>query len=174
MKFCEVCKTMVEVDLEATGKKRDADTWVWVCDSCGGVNDEPERVEPLSFWDTALALAMSDVTILEDKDREYGSSWKQRGGAGAFFSFVRKWDRIEKQCKEKGYDVFECIRQDQRPEGILDDIADLRRYLLLVETEMKIQCMDESMHIGIPSKFTPEQKTKMTATLLPGFKDSGK
>jgi hypothetical protein len=32
--------------------------------------------------------------------------------------------------------VFRAIASDARPDGIIDDIRDLRRYLLLVEAEM--------------------------------------
>jgi outer membrane murein-binding lipoprotein Lpp len=46
---------------------------------------------------------------------------------------ARKWDRIENQVKKVAYDIFEAHEKDSRAEGILDDIQDLRRYLLLVE-----------------------------------------
>jgi hypothetical protein len=46
---------------------------------------------------------------------------------------ARKWDRIEQQVESQNYDVFEAYAKDSREEGILDDIQDLRRYLLLVE-----------------------------------------
>lgn len=34
------------------------------------------------------------------------------------------------------WDIFAAIAADKRPEGIIDDIRDLRRYLVLVEAEM--------------------------------------
>ena len=37
------------------------------------------------------------------------------------------------QVKKVAYDIFEAHEIDSRAEGILDDIQDLRRYLLLVE-----------------------------------------
>ena len=46
---------------------------------------------------------------------------------------ARKWDRIENQVKNHGWDIFATVKKDTRPEGILDDIRDLRRYLLLVD-----------------------------------------
>ena len=49
---------------------------------------------------------------------------------------ARKWDRIENQVKKLGYDVFETALQDPSADGILDDIGDLRRYLLLVESHI--------------------------------------
>ena len=78
-------------------------------------------------------LANKDVQVLEEKGRTYGDSWKKRGGVGAFMMLARKWDRIENQCKEKNYDIFDAGHSSDTVDGILDDIADLRRYLLLVE-----------------------------------------
>ena len=49
---------------------------------------------------------------------------------------ARKWDRLEKQVSEKHFDVFAAAEDDQRVEGVIDDIRDLRRYLLLVEAEL--------------------------------------
>ena len=67
----------------------------------------------------------------------YGDSWKKRGGCGAFMMLARKWDRLETQSEKCNWDLFSAILNDKRPEGIIDDIRDLRRYLLLVETEME-------------------------------------
>ena len=81
-------------------------------------------------------VANEDVRRLEDAERSYGNSWKQRGGVGAFMMLARKWDRLEKQVSEKHFDVFAAAEDDQRVEGVIDDIRDLRRYLLLVEAEL--------------------------------------
>ena len=80
-------------------------------------------------------LANADVDVLCVKDAEYGSSWKKRGGVGAFMMLARKFDRLENAVQREHYDIFSAISEDERPEGILDDIRDLRRYLLLVEDE---------------------------------------
>jgi len=40
---------------------------------------------------------------------------------------------LENQVKKFDYDIFEAYKQDNRAEGIIDDIQDLRRYLILVE-----------------------------------------
>ena len=61
---------------------------------------------------------------------------KRRGGVGAFMMAARKWDRIEKQVLGHNYDIFSAMDEDRRPEGILDDIRDLRRYLFLIDAEM--------------------------------------
>lgn len=92
-------------------------------------------------------LANRDVQVLIEKGKSYGSSWRNRGGVGAFMMLARKWDRIENQCKAHGYDIFEVIEREMAlniKEGILDDIQDLRRYLLLVES-----------HILAPKKLVP-------------------
>tara|TARA_R100000808_G_C2077821_1_gene102812 strand:+ start:39 stop:341 length:303 start_codon:yes stop_codon:yes gene_type:complete len=81
-------------------------------------------------------IAHEDVQQLHEAEKSYGNSWKQRGGVGAFMMLARKWDRIENQTQREKYDIFQTIRIDNREEGVIDDIRDLRRYLLLVEAEM--------------------------------------
>mgnify|MGYP003649921829 CR=1 FL=1 len=83
-------------------------------------------------------LATEDVKGLHEAEQSYGDSWKKRGGVGAFMMLARKWDRLENQVTKVNYDIFQAIQQDTRPEGILDDIQDLRRYLLLVEAEVRL------------------------------------
>ena len=84
-------------------------------------------------------LASEDVKGLHNAEQSYGDSWKKRGGIGAFMMLARKWDRIEKQAEDYTYDVFLALKEDNREEGLIDDIRDLRRYLLLVEAEMTLQ-----------------------------------
>ena len=52
---------------------------------------------------------------------------------GAFMMLARKWARIENQVSSENYDIFLTYKKNQSQEGLLDDIQDLRRYLLLVE-----------------------------------------
>lgn len=87
----------------------------------------------LAFLDVVTAR---DLEVLRQKDAEYGGSWLKRGGVGAFMMLARKWDRLEEQVKLERYDVFAAVALDHREEGLLDDIADLRRYLILVEAEI--------------------------------------
>lgn len=84
-----------------------------------------------------LEIADNDVRVLKEKDAEYGGSWLKRGGVGAYMMACRKFDRLEEQVKKRGWDVFAAAEADDRAEGILDDIGDLRRYLLLIEAEIK-------------------------------------
>ena len=87
-------------------------------------------------------LCSQDWTSLEKSEQDYGDSWKKRGGIGAFMMLARKWDRIENQVNDYTYDIFLALDEDKRPEGLIDDIRDLRRYLLLVEAEMALQKND--------------------------------
>ena len=82
-------------------------------------------------------LIEDDATGLEKSEITYGDSWKKRGGMGAFMMLARKWDRIENQVRKFSYNIFDAIYDDPSPEGILDDIGDLRRYLFLVEARIR-------------------------------------
>lgn len=84
-----------------------------------------------------LDIANGDVNGLMNARLSYGDSWRQRGGVGAFMMLARKWDRIENQVRKHHYDVFHTAEaQGGHPDGILDDIRDLRRYLMLVEQHL--------------------------------------
>lgn len=103
-----------------------------------------KQEEPKTYLDHLKTVADSDVKSLEKAQRSYGDSWKRRGGVGAFMMLARKWDRLEnamvgplngdKYAPE--YDIFRRTEEDARAEGLIDDIRDLRRYLMLVEAEM--------------------------------------
>lgn len=99
-------------------------------------NIEVNRPMAVAMLETVLKWDIDQILI---KDREYGGSWKTRGGQGAFMMLARKWDRIEQQVIRNNHDFYEALRKDQRSEGLLDDIGDLRRYLLLVSAEMKVR-----------------------------------
>jgi|TARA_R110002020_G_scaffold202084_7_gene405084 hypothetical protein len=79
-------------------------------------------------------LTFMDIAQLRKAEQTYGDSWRSRGGVGAFMMLARKWDRIENQCKKENYNIFETIKLNPSKTGILDDIKDLRCYLLLVES----------------------------------------
>jgi hypothetical protein len=83
-------------------------------------------------------IGAEDWTSLDRAEEDYGDSWRKRGGIGAFMMLARKWDRIEKQTFDYTYDIFLALEEDKRPEGLIDDIKDLRRYLLLVEAHMRL------------------------------------
>lgn len=84
-----------------------------------------------------VEMGRKDGDGLVNAHKHYGNSWKKRGGVSAFMMLCRKWDRLEKFCNEHGWDIFKALDADERGEGIIDDIRDLRRYLLLIEAEAK-------------------------------------
>lgn len=87
-------------------------------------------------------ICLEDGEGLHAGEKQYKGSWKRRGGIGAYMMLCRKWDRLENQIESTAneatkYDIFDHIAKDKRPEGIIDDIRDLRRYFVLVEAEMR-------------------------------------
>ncbi len=44
-------------------------------------------------------IAQADVEYVRRKDAQYEASWKKRGGAGAFFTIVRPWDRFDSRMQ---------------------------------------------------------------------------
>ena len=83
-------------------------------------------------------VSMDDVDSLTISEKSYGDSWKKRGGVGAFMMLARKWDRLENQLSKEGYDIFKEILKEglDKKDGIIDDVRDLRRYLILVESHL--------------------------------------
>lgn len=87
-------------------------------------------------------VARDDANGLKAAQKSYGNSWKSRGGVGAFMMLARKWDRLENRVRKvvgsvSAYDIFGHVIVDPRSEGVIDDIRDLRRYLMLVEAELR-------------------------------------
>lgn len=86
-------------------------------------------------------LAQADADGLVVSYGKYGDSWRKRGGWEAFANLSRKWDRIERSVLGRAdRDIFAAIRNGKATDGsvdgkdsLLDDIRDLRRYLLLVD-----------------------------------------
>ena len=91
----------------------------------------------MGILDDVKEISYYDAEALSSAEESYGDSWKKRGGVGAFMMLARKWDRIENQVKKFNYDVFETVYSDPSSDGIIDDIQDLRRYLFLVELEVR-------------------------------------
>ena len=107
-------------------------------------------------------VADADVEQLVRKDAEYGSSWKKRGGTGIFHNLDRKWSRIEKQSEDHGWDILAAFTADSRPEGIADDIGDLRRYLMLLEAHLR-------SIVSIPIEQQPKSLAPLPAKRPNGF-----
>lgn len=102
------------------------------------------------YMDHIDGIVAEDTAKLREARKSYGDSWKKRGGANAFFMLCRKFDRMENQVQDLGYDIFRAALEDTRPEGIIDDIRDLRRYLILVEAEV-IERMQNSLPVPDPN-----------------------
>ena len=84
-------------------------------------------------WENMRDIAQLDLQALKKAEQSYGDSWRRRGGVGAFMMLARKFDRIEHQSEKHGWDIFEAGEAFKGEAGLLDDIRDLRRYLILVE-----------------------------------------
>jgi len=89
-----------------------------------------------SILEIVQDLCLNDHPSLCEAEKTYGNSWNKRGGLGAFMMLARKWDRIENLAQKYSYDIFRTIEEHPEETGVIDDIRDLRRYLLLVEAEM--------------------------------------
>lgn len=87
----------------------------------------------MNKWENMKAAAQKDLEALSRAEQSYGNSWRRRGGVGAFMMLARKFDRIEHQAQKHGWDIFEAGEVYVGEAGLLDDIRDLRRYLLLTE-----------------------------------------
>lgn len=95
---------------------------------------EPTTPPTPDRYDFTRRLRDVTDTLIEQLVRareSYGESWNRRGGTGAYMVAMRKVDRLETVMPQYGYDLFRALREDQRPEGIADDIFDLAAYLLL-------------------------------------------
>ena len=103
---------------------------------------EPFMKSKSEIIEVCKTLSEKDWQGLAEAEKSYGDSWRKRGGVGAFMMLARKWDRLELQAEACSYDIFNAVEGDNREEGVLDDIRDLRRYLLLVEAWCHIQTVD--------------------------------
>ena len=92
----------------------------------------------MSKWEKMKEIAQNDLEALKRAETSYGDSWKRRGGVGAFMMLARKFDRIEHQAAKHGWDIFKAGEVYKGEAGLLDDIRDLRRYLILVENDILI------------------------------------
>ena len=100
-------------------------------------------------------ISDEDVRSLHEKEKTYQGSWKKRGGVGAFMMLARKWDRIENMLNN--YDIFKAIADDPSGEDstALAEVRDLRRYLLLVESELVARGAVQYTYIHSEDRFVP-------------------
>lgn len=93
----------------------------------------------LEHMDYIEGISDNDIAVLRVKEfQTYGGSWKKRGGTGAFFVIARKWDALENILAKAGtFDVLSVgVEQGEGDGTVIEQIRDLRRYLLLAEAEM--------------------------------------
>jgi hypothetical protein len=108
-----------------------------------------------------------DVQNLTYKEKTYQGSWKKRGGIGAAMMMLRKIDRIEVMLKNGNYDIFTICGADPNMIGedgtLLAEIRDLRRYLILIESEIMSRCVETSpkLHGNFASTYTGPLSTYM-------------
>lgn len=145
--------------------------------SLAAVAERPINGQRKTHLDYLAQIADDDVKGLKVAEQSYGSSWKKRGGVGAYMMLARKFDRIEKALAPKispdvrekmlsdlrsgrnvevdlvakalsdqPWDIFSAAERDERTEGLIDDIRDLRRYLLLVEAELLARGVSHGVH----------------------------
>jgi hypothetical protein len=94
-------------------------------------------------------VASEDIGHLRMKEKTYKGSWKKSGGRSAWFMIKRKIDRLESMMQadplesdltalKSEHDIFERIKMDMSgvDGSVLAEVRDLRRYLLLVESEI--------------------------------------
>jgi hypothetical protein len=105
------------------------------------------------YLDHLSNIAAEDVQGLLAAEAQYGDSWKKRGGAGAYMIMVRKFDRLEQAMPKFNYDIFLAVEEDPRAEGVIDDIRDARRYLYLIEAEIRARGINPQ-HRDNASKMT--------------------
>lgn len=103
-------------------------------------------VTDIRYRELIPLIAQEDVDRLLKKDQEYGASWKRRGGVGAYFTMIRKFDRMQSMIPgQKGYDIFAHLLDETGTDGstptesLLDTIRDARGYLTLIEAEHRVR-----------------------------------
>lgn len=104
------------------------------------------------FEQRLKALVSKDVERLLAGRQKYGDSWRKRGGREAYFNVTRKIDRMERACEQAKVDcdLFAAIKANPASDGdvagkdgLLDDLRELRHYLLLCEEFITREVDDE-------------------------------
>ena len=115
----------------------------------------------MSKWEKMKEIAQNDLEALKRAETSYGDSWKRRGGVGAFMMLARKFDRIEHQAAKHGWDIFKAGEVYKGEAGLLDDIRDLRRYLILVENDILVN----TVFVEAEELSVDYQKNKLTKAI---------
>lgn len=83
--------------------------------------------------DAAFTLVEELARIAKQKDSEYGASWCKRGGVGAWFTTVRKFDRIATQLRQLDLNLWNVESDVNETESLEETLKDGINYLLLIE-----------------------------------------
>ncbi len=127
-----------------------------------------------NYLDFLPDVTRVDVEVLLEKEKSYKGSCFKRGGTGFYMMLARKWDRLEAAVEAQNYDLFKAIEVDSRPEGLLDDIQDLRRYLALGEAYLLARKYKEAPQtttttsIVHTSREELEKRSSYTKSATPG------
>lgn len=94
-----------------------------------GFND---NTIPHTSFDAIQTLFDDLVKLGVKKDSEYGASWCRRKGPGAFFTIWRKIDRLETQCDNRKFDIFNVDDDPTSTESLDETFKDAIFYFALV------------------------------------------
>lgn len=95
--------------------------------------------DSMRYMQHLQAVVDAGVAVIREKTRTYRDSWKKRGGAGAWFTMVRPWDRLENIVARHNGDILAAIEAEGgsgEDGSALACVRDLRNYLTLIEAEM--------------------------------------
>lgn len=120
----------------------------------------------MKYLDRLEYIASADIAVLKAKEETYQGSWKKRGGVGAFMMLARKWDRLENMCQAEDWDIFKAIDSGMlsgEDGTALAEVQDLRRYLLLVEAEIRNNVKEHTSNAKVHKDGTPKEDSNRHA-----------
>lgn len=103
-----------------------------------------EFTPPIPSKEELRALFSSLSELSRRKDAEYGASWCRRGGIGAWFTTVRKFDRLVTQLRQKGFNIWDVSDDVDSTESLEETIKDGINYLLLILEKRRVISMTEA------------------------------